>query len=83
VGYDGRTTSRTFAEDTVGVLVSAGFRVRYFEGTAPTPLVSFAAKELGAAAAVVVTASHNPPADNGYKVYDANAAQIIPPVDGE
>jgi phosphomannomutase len=83
VGYDGRTTSRAFAEDTAGVLVAAGFRVRYFEGTAPTPLVSFAAKELGAAAAVVVTASHNPPADNGYKVYDANSAQIVPPVDGE
>ncbi len=83
LGYDGRSSSRQFAEDAAGVLAAAGFEVRYFEGTAPTPLVSFAARHLGAAAAVVVTASHNPPADNGYKVYDANSAQIIPPVDGE
>ena len=82
LGYDGRTSSRQFAEDAVGVLVAAGIGVRYFEGTAPTPLVSFAARDLGAMAAIVVTASHNPPADNGYKVYDANSAQIIPPVDG-
>jgi len=82
LGYDGRTSSRQFAEDAAGVLVAAGIEVRYFEGTAPTPLVSFAARDLGAVAAVVVTASHNPPADNGYKVYDSNSAQIIPPVDG-
>jgi phosphomannomutase len=81
LGYDGRTTSRAFAEDTAGVLAAAGIAVRYFPGTAPTPLVAFVARELGATAAVVVTASHNPPADNGYKVYDANGAQIIPPVD--
>jgi phosphomannomutase len=81
VGYDGRTSSRALAADTVGVLAAAGFDVRYFDETAPTPLVAFACRELGATAAVVVTASHNPPADNGYKVYDANGAQIIPPVD--
>lgn len=83
LGYDGRTTSRRFAEDTAGVLAAAGIRVRHFQGVAPTPLVAFAARELGATAAVVVTASHNPPADNGYKVYDANGAQIIPPTDSE
>lgn len=83
LGYDGRNSSREFAEDTAGVLVAAGIEVRYFEGVAPTPLVAFAARELGATAAVVVTASHNPPADNGYKLYDANGAQIIPPVDAE
>ena len=83
LGYDGRNSSRQFAEDAAGVLVAAGIEVRYFEGTAPTPLVSFAARHLSATAAIVVTASHNPAADNGYKVYDANSAQIIPPVDGE
>jgi phosphomannomutase len=81
VGFDGRLSSRAFAEDTVGVLVGAGIPVRYFPEVAPTPLVAYAARVFGATAAVVVTASHNPPRDNGYKVYDANAAQIVPPVD--
>jgi phosphomannomutase len=81
VGFDGRLSSRAFAEDTVGVLAGAGIPVRYFPEVAPTPLVAYAARILGATAAVVVTASHNPPQDNGYKVYDANAAQIVPPVD--
>ncbi len=81
VGYDGRTSSRVLAEDTVGVLVAAGHRVRFFTTTVPTPIVAFTARHLDAAAAVVVTASHNPPADNGYKVYDSNGAQIVPPVD--
>jgi phosphomannomutase len=83
VGFDGRLSSRAFAEDTVGVLAAAGVPVRYFPEVAPTPLVAYAARVLGASAAVVVTASHNPPQDNGYKVYDANAAQIVPPVDAE
>jgi phosphomannomutase len=81
VGFDGRLSSRAFAADTVGVLAAAGLPVRYFPEVAPTPLVAYAARVLGATAAVVVTASHNPPRDNGYKVYDANGAQIIPPVD--
>ena len=81
VGFDGRTSSRSFAEDTVGVLTADGHQVRFFTTPVPTPIVAFAARSLGAAAAVVVTASHNPPADNGYKVYDSNGAQIIPPVD--
>lgn len=83
VGFDARPTSRRFAEDTVGVLSAAGIPVRYFPEVTPTPMVAFAAKHLGAAAAVVVTASHNPPADNGYKVYGPDAAQIVPPVDEE
>ncbi len=83
VGFDARPTSRRFAEDTAGVLLAAGIPVAFFEEPTPTPLVAFAAKEIGAVAAVVVTASHNPPEDNGYKVYGANAAQIIPPVDAE
>ncbi|MBI5156821.1 MAG: 5-formyltetrahydrofolate cyclo-ligase [Acidimicrobiia bacterium] len=83
VGYDGRTDSRRFAEDAVAVLAGAGFAVRWFSGTTPTPLVAHALLRSGAAAAVVITASHNPPQDNGYKVYDANGAQIIPPIDAD
>lgn len=81
VGYDARLSSRRFMEDTVGVLAAAGFNVRYFDVPMPTPLVAFAARRLDAAAAVVVTASHNPPQDNGYKVYAKNGAQIVPPDD--
>ena len=83
VGFDARPTSKQFAEDTSGVLAAAGISVVFFPDFAPTPLVAFATKHLQAAAAVVVTASHNPPADNGYKVYADNAAQIIPPADGD
>jgi phosphomannomutase len=81
VGFDARPTSRQFAEDTAGVLAAAGIPVRYFPNVIPTPLVAYAARHLDAAAAVVVTASHNPPADNGYKVYGPDAAQIVPPTD--
>lgn len=83
VGFDARPTSATFAEDVAGVLAATGFEVRFFPEYTPTPLVAFTAKHLNASAAVVVTASHNPPADNGYKVYDSNSAQIIPPADGD
>jgi phosphomannomutase len=83
VGYDGRLTSRQFAEDTVAVLVAAGVPVRFFDAPVPTPIVAFAARQLSATAAIVVTASHNPPEYNGYKVYASNAAQIVPPVDTE
>lgn len=83
VGYDARPTSKRFAEDAVGVLAAAGIPVLVFPEPAPTPLVAFAARELVAVAAIVITASHNPPADNGYKVYAENAAQIIPPYDTE
>lgn len=83
LGFDARPDSRVFAEDTAGVLAAAGIAVRFFPEVTPTPLVAFAAKHLDAPAAVVITASHNPPADNGYKVYGGNAAQIVPPVDSE
>jgi phosphomannomutase len=83
VGFDARPTSRQFAEDTAGVLAAVGLPVVYFREFAPTPLVAFAAKQLGAAGAVVVTASHNPRPDNGYKVYASNGAQIIPPTDAD
>ncbi|MEX0827254.1 MAG: phospho-sugar mutase [Acidimicrobiia bacterium] len=81
VGFDGRTDSEQFAEDAVGVFAAAGIPTRWFPAVTPTPLVAYAALMEGAEMAVVVTASHNPPADNGYKAYDANGAQIIPPVD--
>lgn len=81
VARDARRGSDEFALETAGVLAGHGIRVLYFTGLAPTPLGAFAVKELGAAAGIVVTASHNPPAYNGYKVYWENAAQIVPPVD--
>lgn len=81
LGFDARPSSRQFAADTAGVLAAAGIPVLYFPEVTPTPLVAFAAKHLHAQAAVVVTASHNPPADNGYKVYDSRASQIVPPMD--
>ncbi len=83
VGRDARLSSARFQKDTVAVLTAAGILVRYFPDPVPTPIVAYAARELGARAAVVITASHNPPLDNGYKVYDANGAQIIPPTDSD
>lgn len=81
VGFDGRLTSREFAEDTLGVLTAAGLTVRYFDAPVPTPMVAYAVRKLAAVAGIVITASHNPPEYNGYKVYASNGAQIIPPVD--
>jgi phosphomannomutase len=83
IGYDGRRLSRVFAEDTACALAALGIRAHLFEIVTPTPVTSFAVKDLGAAAGVMVTASHNPPEYNGYKVYWENSAQIIPPIDGE
>ena len=81
VGRDARPSSADFMRDTVGVLSAAGLQVSFWEEEVPTPLVAYAVRVLGACAGVMITASHNPPRDNGYKVYDANGAQIIPPVD--
>ncbi len=81
VGFDARLSSRTFMEDTVGVLAAADIDVVYFDDPVPTPVVAYAALQADARAAIVITASHNPPKDNGYKVYDGNGAQIIPPTD--
>ena len=81
IGRDARLSSPQFMDDAVGVLAAAGIEVRFWEGDTPTPVVAFGALALGACAAIVVTASHNPPQDNGYKVYDSNGAQIVPPVD--
>jgi phosphomannomutase len=81
VGGDARRMSREFSEDAAAILAAAGLRVVLFGHPVPTPLVGFAVKHLHAAAGVVITASHNPPEYNGYKVYWENAAQIVPPVD--
>lgn len=81
VGRDARLSSKRFQKDTIAVLTAAGILVRYFRDPVPTPLVAYAARQLGARAAIVITASHNPPLDNGYKVYDTNGAQIVPPTD--
>jgi phosphomannomutase len=81
VGFDARLDSEDFAAVTIGVLAAAGLQVRWFPTPQPTPLIAYAQKALDAAAAVVITASHNPPEYNGYKVYAEGAAQIVPPTD--
>jgi phosphomannomutase len=83
VGFDARYSSRQFAEDTAAVLAGLGIPAHVFPDPVPTPLCSFAVPSLRAAAGVMVTASHNPPADNGYKVYGETGGQILPPVDGD
>jgi phosphomannomutase len=81
VGGDARRMSPELSEDVAAILAAAGLRVMLFREPVPTPLVGFAVKRMRAAAGVVVTASHNPPEYNGYKVYWENAAQIVPPID--
>jgi phosphomannomutase len=81
IGRDGRKMSAEFAEDTALVLAAEGIPALVLPPLAPTPVTAFATLKLNAAAAVMVTASHNPPEYNGYKVYWGNGAQIIPPHD--
>jgi phosphomannomutase len=81
IGYDGRHFSEVFAHEVASVLAGAGVRAYLFDKMVPTPLLAFALIELKAAAGVMVTASHNPPQYNGYKVFWDNGAQITPPHD--
>ncbi|GLV32537.1 Phosphoglucomutase 2a [Carabus blaptoides fortunei] len=81
IGYDGRYNSKRFAELTTALFLHRGIRVHLFSAVTPTPFVPFAVTKWKCAAGIMVTASHNPKEDNGYKVYGWNGAQIVSPVD--
>jgi len=84
IGYDGRRNSHVFATDTASIMAGAGVRAILLPRLLPTPVLAFAVRHLAVSAGVMVTASHNPPNDNGYKVYlgdDDEGSQIVSPDD--
>lgn len=86
IGYDVRKNSRVFATDTAEIMAAAGIRTTLLPRMLPTPVLAFAVRHLDASAGVMVTASHNPGHDNGYKVYlggDSHGSQIVAPADSE
>ncbi len=83
IGYDARHNSDVFARDTAEIMQGAGVDAHLLPEPLPTPVAAFGIRHLGCSAGVVVTASHNPPQDNGYKVYLDDSSQIVPPADAD
>lgn len=86
IGYDGRINSDVFAMDSARIFAAQGIKAKLFDSKVPTPVACFTGARLGSSATIVVTASHNPPRDNGYKVYlggELFGSQLVPPQDAE